>query len=108
MILDRFKPRSKSLSTPDLKKLLNKIMSQLADLKGTLDTATTALNATQTKLVAIDTALKALVSSIGNSNVTLDGPTQASLDTLVAAVGTVGTEADTITADEAPAAPTAP
>lgn len=83
-------------------------MSQLADLKGTLDTATASLATTQTKLVAIDTALKALVASIGNSNVTLDGPTQASLDALVAAVGTVGTEADTITTDEAPATPTTP
>lgn len=63
----------------------NKIMSQLSDLAATLTALTT-------KLQAIDTAVQALVAA-SNANPTLDTPTQAALDALVAEVGTVATDA---------------
>ena len=60
------------------------IMSQLSDLAATLNAATA-------KLQAIDTAVQALVAAAGN--VTLDSPTQAALDSLVAEVSAVATDA---------------
>lgn len=90
----------------DLEELLNKIMSKVSDVAGIATDANTKLTAALAKLEAVDTAVKALVAASNNPDANLDPATQSALDSLVATVNTVSGEADTLTTDSTPAAPT--
>lgn len=87
---------------------LNEIMSKQSDVAGIATDANAKLTIALTKLNDIDAKVKALVAASNNPDADLDPATQSALDALVATVGNVSGETDTLGADVAGTPPATP
>lgn len=102
-ILDFFKNAEENHALAVLELLFNHnnkyqtIMSQLADLPATLAALTAQVTAANSKLEAVDTAVKALIAATGN--VTLAADAQTALDGLTAALATTNTDTAALATD---------